>query len=424
VLLSAVLLAPAVGAQSRDDVSGLGQQLRARYDILALQDGVGLVPKERTDTRVIEIRGGVVSVDGKELTGRELRNRLGEDADMILRVTYLDAAGQRTLAASGSGGATAPPPVAAVPGAVTPAPSSEAGDQPRRAHRSEISRVGGDVVVSRDEAVDGDVSVVMGSATINGEVSGDVNVVLGRLRLGPDALIRGDANVVGGGIDRAPTARVMGDTNDVAFGQWGPGRWSFPGSVMMPFFWRVGSLVGTIVRIAFMALLALIAIALGRTWVEPIAAHTAADPVRAGIVGFLAELLLLPAFVIAVVVLAISIIGIPLLFVLVPFAVVGLLVVLMVGFTGVALQLGRLLNARFGWSGRGPYATVAAGVVMIGAFTVLARSAGLAGGNLISAPLALVGYFVEYAAWTIGFGSAIQVWLNRRRGLHPPPLPV
>jgi hypothetical protein len=197
-----------------------------------------------------------------------------------------------------------------------------------------------------------------------------------------------------------------------------------PGGLMVPLMWRVGSLVGTIVRIAFMALLALIAIALGRTWVEPIANHAAADPLRAGLVGFLAELLLLPAFVIACVVLAISIIGIPLLFVLIPFSILALLAVLLVGFTGVALHLGRLLNDRFGWTGRGPYATVAAGVVMIGAFTVLARSAGLAGGGLLSAPLALVGFFVEYAAWTVGFGSAIQVWLNRRRGLNPPPLPI
>ena len=100
---------------------------------------------------------------------------------------------------------------------------------------------------------------------------------------------------------------------------------------------------------------------------------------------------------------------------LVPFGIVLALVVLLVGFTGVAYQVGRALHARFGWSGRGAYASVALGVLVIGALTVLARSAALVGGGLLGFPLAALGYFVEYVAWTIGFGAAILVWLHRRR---------
>ena len=109
---------------------------------------------------------------------------------------------------------------------------------------------------------------------------------------------------------------------------------------------------------------------------------------------------------------------------LVPFGILLALVVLLVGFTGVAYQVGRTLHARFGWSERGEYASVALGVVVIGGLTVLARSAALIGGDLFGIPLAALGYVVEYAAWTIGFGAAILVWLRgRRRDLHVPALP-
>lgn len=279
--------------------------------------------------------------------------------------------------------------------------------------------------VERDEEVDGDVAAVMGSATVDGEVQGDVTVVMGRLRLGPEAIVHGDVAVVGGSLDRAPGARVDGEVTNVGFGGGSGhfGGWAFPAMMMGNLVSRVGSLVGTVMRVAFLALLAIIALAIGRSWVERIADHAAADPLRAGLIGFFAELALLPGLVITIVVLAISIIGIPLLF-LVPFALLFLIVVALVGFTGVAYQVGRILSARAGWIDRGPYVTVVIGVVVIAALTMLARSAALAGGGLLGFPLAALGFCVEYAAWTIGFGSVIQVWLRRRRGMIPPPIPL
>ena len=81
------------------------------------------------------------------------------------------------------------------------------------------------------------------------------------------------------------------------------------------------------------------------------------------------------------------------------------------------------LVARFGWSERGEYASVALGVLVIGGLTVLARSAALIGGGLFGFPLAAIGFAVEYVAWTIGFGAALLVWLRgRRREVHVPAL--
>jgi len=243
------------------------------------------------------------------------------------------------------------------------------------------------------------------------------------LTLGPEAVVRDEVNVIGGTLNRSPTARIEGEVHNIGFGG-APWRSDgFGDAVREAFLWRVGGLAATVMRVLLVLLLALIVVAFGPGVVERIADRTAVDPLRAGLIGFCAELLFVPLLVITVVVLAISIIGIPLL-VLVPFGIVLALVVLLIGFTGVAYQVGRLLHARFGWSGRGAYATVALGVVVIGAVTVLARSAALVGGDLFGLPLAALGYFVEYLAWTIGFGAAILVWLHgRRAGLHVPALP-
>jgi len=53
------LLAASADARQRDDVAGLRDQLRPRYDIVALQGGVGLVPRTpNRDIRLIEVRDG------------------------------------------------------------------------------------------------------------------------------------------------------------------------------------------------------------------------------------------------------------------------------------------------------------------------------------------------------------------------------
>jgi hypothetical protein len=422
VIAAALVVAPALLAQSASDLDSLRGQLRERYDILALQDGVGLVPHARGRVRLVEVHGGTVTVDGLELTGRELRDRLGADADLILRVSYLRTTDQRALAqAPAAAGAPETPSTQPAPPEPPPLPAP-----PARTgrHRGDVVRVGGSVRVDADETVDGDVAVIMGSATVDGHVTGDVAVVMGSLTLGPDAIIEGDVSTVGGSISRASGSRVDGKVSNVGLGPMAAGGRMFPGFVMAPFAWRVGSLAATLWRVAILAVLALLALAVGRTWVEQIADHAAVDPWRAGLIGFFAEILLFPLCLVTIIVLAVSIIGIPLLLLL-PFAFLALLVVLLVGFTGVAYQVGRVLNARFGWGARGPYATVAIGVIVVAALTILARSAAIVGGGLLGFPLGALGFLVEYAAWTIGFGSAIQVWMRRRRGgVTPPPLPA
>jgi uncharacterized RDD family membrane protein YckC len=71
-------------------------------------------------------------------------------------------------------------------------------------------RIGQDVVIRAGD-VARDVVVISGSATIDGHVEGDVVVVLGSVRLGPDAVVERDLVVVSGSLTVAPGATVGHD---------------------------------------------------------------------------------------------------------------------------------------------------------------------------------------------------------------------
>ena len=420
-------------AQLADDATALRERVRGRYDIVALQQGVALVPKQQNPSiRIIEIRDGSVVINGEEMTGRQLRDRLGADADTILRISYLNAADQRSLAGAAAAPAAAAPAAPTAPGAVPavpapPAPPAEqpgdADNSPRRGRRSgDRVRVMGDVTVARGERVNGDVVAVMGNARIDGEVDGDLNVVMGSANLGPEAVVTGDLNVVGGRVNRAPGARIDGDVHNVGPGGGAAAASTVPNVVRRSFFGRLGSFAATLIRVALVSLLALALMAFGRSWVERVADRAAADPVRAGLTGFAAQILFVPVVVLTVVVLAVSIVGIPLILV-VPFGIVLAVIVAVMGFTGVAYHVGRMLNERFGWTGHGEYVTLLLGVVTIAGLTLLARMVALVAGGILGWPLTAVGYVVEYAAWTLGLGAAILV-IPRHRRVPPVPPPI
>lgn len=386
--------------------SDLRDQLRERYDIVALQQGVALVPRQAgSGQRMIQIVDGVVTVDGETLTGRQLRDRLGQDADLILQVSYLDRQQQRELAGPTSEASSA-------------AAATQTAESIERVTREDVVRFGGSVSVGRNERVQGDVVAIGGSADVDGEVTGDVVAVGGSVTLGPEAVVRGDVTAVGGTLTRAPGARIFGRVDEVGVGTRGFRRgWRF--SDMFGSFWsRVGSLTASVLRMTLLVLLGVIAVAFGRSPIERIAARTAASPLRSGLIGLLAEILFLPVLILTVVVLAVSIIGIPLL-ALVPFAALLVMLVMLVGFIGLAYRIGRWLTTRFGWTERGAYAAVAIGVVAIGALTLVAKLAALAGGFLLGAPLTALGYLVEYVAWTIGFGAAILAWYETQTRFGP-----
>ena len=440
LLLLAVGLLPAVGAAAQapgSDASAdraLARRVEQRFDVLPVQNGIVLTPKRALDgVRTVELTDGTVAINGEAVTGSELRSRLGADAELVLPLTYLNAADLRTLfglaAPSGAGGSQPPPAPAAPAPAEAPAvpatPATPAAPEPPAspeppAHRSgDIVRFGGSVTVARDQVVDGDVAVIGGSAHINGHVRGNVTVVGGTAHIGSTADVSGDVTVVGGTLDRDPDAQIGGKVStigiDQSFVRGRPWRHWWMWEPAMGFFPFVGFLATTM-RTALLILLVCLVLLIVPRPVETVAARAAAEPVKAGLIGLACELLFLPVLILTIILLVVTIVGIPLL-VLVPFALIALLLVGLLGYTAVASQVGRFIDARFGWHLTGPYAPAIIGVVAINALTIFGRLMESLGGFFsVFAIFVLLGALFEWAAWTTGFGAAVLARFGHRMG--------
>ena len=261
----------------------LRTQLSSRYDIVALQQGIALVPKAANPrVRMIQVVNGAVTVDGDTLTAAQLRDRLGADAGPIVQLTYLSAAEQRQLAApEGAAPPGATPGAAPVPPSATPTPPvPPAPEPPARSveRKGDVVRIGGGAVdVAENERVEGDVVAIGGPVTVNGEVTGDVVGVGGGLTLGPHAVIRGEVTAVGGPFKRDPQAQVFGKINEIGIGANGqtipPYNINMRNILFGTLASRVQRFVTTIVRVLMFILFALIVTAVGQRPVQQIAAR-------------------------------------------------------------------------------------------------------------------------------------------------------
>ncbi|MCY3842944.1 MAG: hypothetical protein OXH69_05310, partial [Acidobacteria bacterium] len=99
VVVAAPQVASASAVQpSIERAADLAEAVRARFDVTTLSDGVRLFPRSPVEgVGVLELSGGVVAVDGQPVSGQELREVLGGDADLLLRLSYLGAAERAAL---------------------------------------------------------------------------------------------------------------------------------------------------------------------------------------------------------------------------------------------------------------------------------------------------------------------------------------
>jgi hypothetical protein len=419
-LTVALLLVCAAGNQAAAQtdttaLEALRRQVERRFIVSPVTDGLVLRPRALARRgQVVEVSGGDIVVDSTPVTGSELRGKLGADADLVLQLSYLDVAAQRRLFSGTPAVAPPEPPLPPRP----PLPS----EFPRSRRSDERVHIGGSVTVDEDEAIDGDVVAIGGSAHVLGEVRGDVVAIGGYVELGPNAVVRKDVTVVGGTLRRDPAARVDGEIHEIGVGALGISGWRMAPPSMGTF---VGGrtlgagfrLLGTVIRVCVLCLLAALVILIGREYVERVSAHAAAQPLKAGAVGFLAQVVFLPILIITIVLLVVTIVGIPLLLLL-PFALLGLAAIALIGFTAVGYHLGRLLGARLGWVNVGPYASTMSGILLLVSPLLLARLAALGGGlfSPMRFALGLIGILVEYLAWTIGFGAVALVRFGRLPG--------
>jgi hypothetical protein len=420
----------------------LRRDIELRFDVLPLRSSVVLTPKRgNRRVRSIELTENAINVDGAPATGAELREKLGADADAVLKLSYLEPAARRMLFTTSGAPAEADTPTLPVlpaepeaptpPDAAVPPPRPPLRPVPRRPGYRENDRVrfGGSVNVGEGETIYGDAVAIGGSVRVDGTVTDNAVAVGGNLVLGPKADVRGDAVVVGGTLRRDPGAQIGGKIVDVGSGNFDFEGWR--GWSGLPFgrmFFPFGgsalgllALMSTLARVALLGVLASLVVLVGREYVERVAARAVAEPMKAGAIGFLSQLLVIPVIVLATLVLVVTIIGIPLAIVLIPVAVLGLAVVGLVGFTAVAFYLGHLVNQRFNWSDRNPYLTVFTGIVVLISPVLIARVIGLAGGLVfpISGTLAFLGFLVEYLAWTVGFGAVALLRFARPGGAVP-----
>lgn len=454
--------------QSAAERQGLRQTIEARYQVLPIRNGVVLTPRqERLGVQTIEISGDTIAVNGERVSEGVVRAWLAEDAELILRLRRLPARERQALFGLQTGGrgaaddeeAAAPatptdedavedevvpdeevgeteipaegeagPGVPTPPDAPEPPEAPEQDESPRPATETSGSRVnfGGNITVEKDEVaeeavalagsvqVDGevirDVQAIAGSVTVNGLVGGDVTAVGGHVRLGPNAVVDGDVTSVGGNVIRAEGAKVHGKTAEVGMTPEG-GRWEndlqfHPWS---PFVSDSLGLAWKLVGLIVLALLVFLCILLARQPMQRAEHYVATEPWRAGLVGFLAQLLFLPLLGALTILLAITVVGCAL-FLLYPFLFIAIALGALLGYAAVAHRVGRFLEARFGWSfGPAPYAAALMGVLAIEIWSLIGRVMGLGGGVLdfIAFTILAFGFAVQYVAWTVGIGAVL-----------------
>jgi hypothetical protein len=218
--------------------------------------------------------------------------------------------------------------------------------------------------------------------------------------------------VVGGSFHRAEGARIDGKLSEISGGnfdfsglRWGRIPFGAPWSS-----WAgLGStfrLASTIARLLVLSLLVSIVILLAHDYVERVAARARAEPFKAGLVGFLAQVLFLPVLLVTIVALVITIVGIPLL-ALIPFALLALAVVFLVGFAAVSYDVGKFVVSRLGWATDNRYAVAMIGILVVVSPVLIGRLFGIVFGFLFPLTLLLgaIGFACEYIAWTVGFGA-------------------
>jgi hypothetical protein len=443
LLIATGALAPVAAGQPATPaaVTAMRNRIEARYEIVPLRDAIGLRPKQRSSRlRLIEISDGTIAIDGATVTGRELRDAVGADADAIVALSYYDAAARRAFLGQATEAPSEPPreqpvpdrstpdrsvPDRSVPDRATPdrsaEPSARAPDV-RRRRVGERVHVFGDVTVRRDEQVDGQVVAVLGSVRIDGRVTDQVVAVMGSVHLGPDSEVDGDVIAVGGRIEMADGAHVNGHVREVSLRS-SDGRWSGNPAWAAPFvfnpFSGAARLFGTVFRLFLLGLFTSVVVLLARQPIERIGHRASAEPLKMAMIGVLAQLLFLPALVLTAVILAVTIIGIPLLLLL-PFAVLAMLLVFLGGFTGVAYAVGGWGAERAGWPQDQPFLRVWLGVLIVLIPILVARLIGIAGGpfRIFAVMITIAAFLVEYLAWTTGFGAALttayEQWRSRR----------
>ena len=296
-------------------------------------------------------------------------------------------------------------------------------DWPGRHHHDGVHlRILRDYQLDAGATANEPVVVLGGSATINGHVTDDVVVIGGRLRLGPTAVVDGDVFTAGRDAEIDPAAQIKGKVDQAVVHMprigpiWGPFH-------MPSGWWSFASLGAMSMRLGMVLTISLLLTLIAPGWIRSVAGH-ASSAASAGFLGFIVEVLFVPALLVVSIALVISVIGIPLL-AAIPFVIAGGALLWIAGFAAVAVSLGARLRGSSGDQTSVPFLDLLTGFLAISAVTIVAHFAALGPGVLgpFSWMLHTTGLVIEYVAWTIGLGAALSTFFAGRRGV-PPPVPA
>jgi hypothetical protein len=320
---------------------------------------------------------------------------------------------------------------------------------PAGARESERVVATGDRTIGVDEVVSG-VVVVGGDLRVRGEVRGDAVVVNGDLILESTGSILGDALVTDGRLinqggrirgemrtvdtrgDPGLRAEPAGERAAVATGRAREGGTARAERRATGF--RASRLArgfaGVVSTVALGLVLAGIGATLvfyGRPYLENVSDTVRGATVRSGATGLAASFLVIPAFVVLIVALAVSIIGIPFLLVAVPLYPLALVGAAVFGLLGVCHAIGERTAEQsrdgFDFRYRNSYAYLFTGLGMLMMPLVAAHLITMTGFlGFIGTLLKVVTWLAIWFASTIGFGAVILSRAGTQRTFAGPTL--
>ena len=301
----------------------------------------------------------------------------------------------------------------------------------------------GDAVIRPNEVVEGRVVVMRGDLRVEGRVTGGVTVGAGDLVVAPGAVIGGAATVSAGSLSNAGSiggdaqvtggrlvnsGRIAGEmrvesarAGRAALG----GRSSAEQAARIRGGWLgsfgdgIEGLFSTLSLGLLLAGLGAGAVFYGYPRLQTTSDALRADPLRAGLGGVAAAVLVVPAFLVLVFALTITIIGIPLLLVAVPLYAVAVSAALGFGLVAAAHAIGERTAEQRGTllGGRNGYTYVLTGLALLLAPVVLANVLRMTG------VLGWLGGLLEFLGWLVIWGSAVfgtGAVLLTRAGMRAP----
>jgi hypothetical protein len=310
-------------------------------------------------------------------------------------------------------------------------------------------RVGQDLVVEAGEEIEATVIVVDGNLEVRGTIRGDVVVTDGRVTLPEGGRITGNLRLANGELERAGgtvggSVRLLGtgeeprldrrEVEDLRRSLEGEIRRDLLASMerdrrrssnpVVGAFRNVGRAIAGLLEntltLVVLAILGALTLHFARERLEVVATTARSAPARSAVVGLAGGFLLIPAFVLGIVALAVSIVGIPFILVWVPLFPLAAALAGLLGYLAVARNVGEWVAEQeyrgLEWiRGSNAFYTLTAGIAALMLPCIASSALRILGLGFFTGLLAFLGSVVVIVAVAVGFGAVLMTRGGRIR---------